>query len=50
VETAAEAEALRALGCEHAQGFLFGKPLSAADTLLFLNESSRTIVPLVRSA
>jgi len=50
VETMAEADALRALGCEHAQGFLFGKPLNAADTLAFLNESSRGRVARIRSA
>lgn len=36
VETKAEADALRLLGCEHAQGFLFGKPLNAADTIKLL--------------
>ncbi len=36
VETQAEADALRILGCEHAQGFLFGKAVSAADTLALL--------------
>lgn len=50
VETEAEADALRALGCEHAQGFLFGKPLNAADTIAFLNESSRCRVSRLRSA
>lgn len=50
VETKAEADALRALGCEHAQGFLFGKPLNAADTIAFLNESSRGRISHLRSA
>jgi diguanylate cyclase (GGDEF)-like protein len=36
VETQAEADALRSLGCEHAQGFLFGKALSAEQTLELL--------------
>jgi diguanylate cyclase (GGDEF)-like protein len=36
VETSAEADALRKLGCEHAQGFLFGEPLNAADTIAML--------------
>jgi EAL domain-containing protein (putative c-di-GMP-specific phosphodiesterase class I) len=36
VETLEEAEALRQLGCEHAQGFLFGKALNAEDTLALL--------------
>lgn len=50
VETSKEADALRALGCEHAQGFLFGKPLNAADTMAFLNESSSGRVARLRSA
>jgi diguanylate cyclase (GGDEF)-like protein len=33
VETIAVADALSALGCEQAQGFLFGRPLSATDTV-----------------
>jgi diguanylate cyclase (GGDEF)-like protein len=43
VETLEEADALRVLGCEHAQGFLFGKALSAADTTILLasNEAGR---------
>jgi len=36
VETLAEADALRALGCEHGQGFLFGRPLDAAETSAML--------------
>jgi EAL domain-containing protein (putative c-di-GMP-specific phosphodiesterase class I) len=36
VETAAEARQLRELGCEHAQGFLFGKAVDAAETLALL--------------
>ena len=36
VETQAEADALRTLGCEHAQGFLFGKAVGAAETLALL--------------
>ncbi|MBC9033717.1 EAL domain-containing protein [Sphingomonas sp. JC676] len=46
VETMASAEALRALGCEQAQGFLFGRPIPADETrALFENaeESIRTI-------
>jgi diguanylate cyclase len=31
VETSAQAEALRAVGCDDAQGFLFGAPVSADD-------------------
>jgi EAL domain-containing protein (putative c-di-GMP-specific phosphodiesterase class I) len=29
---------LRNLGCDHLQGFLFAKPLSYDETLLFLEE------------
>jgi diguanylate cyclase (GGDEF)-like protein len=37
VETEASAETLRSLGCEHAQGYIFGHPLTATDTAkLFL--------------
>jgi diguanylate cyclase (GGDEF)-like protein len=38
VETIAEADALRALGCEHGQGFLFGRALNAAETAALLAE------------
>jgi len=31
VEQAAQADALRALGCAHAQGFLFGRPVTAEE-------------------
>jgi len=36
VETQAEANVLRTLGCKHAQGFLFGEAVSAAETLALL--------------
>jgi EAL domain-containing protein (putative c-di-GMP-specific phosphodiesterase class I) len=36
VETAAEADAVRGIGCDLAQGFLFGKPRSAVATLALL--------------
>jgi EAL domain-containing protein (putative c-di-GMP-specific phosphodiesterase class I) len=37
VETEASAETLRSLGCEQAQGYLFGRPVTASDTAdLFL--------------
>lgn len=49
VETREEADALRALGCEHGQGFLFGKPLDAAGTIALLNDRSRTVVALKRA-
>jgi len=38
VETAQEAEALRVLGCELAQGYLFGKPLNARETTVLLRD------------
>jgi diguanylate cyclase (GGDEF)-like protein len=41
VETRAEADALLAMGCNHAQGFLFGRPLGAADTLALLQRPAR---------
>jgi diguanylate cyclase (GGDEF)-like protein len=50
VETLEEADALRAIGCEHAQGFLFGAPLSAADTIAFLNAPGRERDAARRSA
>jgi diguanylate cyclase (GGDEF)-like protein len=50
VETSAEADALRALGCEHGQGFLFGKPLDAAGTMALLNKAARGKISHLRSA
>lgn len=38
VETAVNADALTYLGCEHAQGFLFGRPVNEEDTLRFIGE------------
>ena len=38
VETDIEADALRALGCELAQGYLFGKPLDSLHTLALLRD------------
>jgi EAL domain-containing protein (putative c-di-GMP-specific phosphodiesterase class I) len=38
VETIAETDARRDIGCKHAQGYLFGKPVSAADTLALLKK------------
>ncbi|HYI39445.1 MAG TPA: EAL domain-containing protein [Allosphingosinicella sp.] len=49
VETLAEAEALRELGCEHAQGYLFGKALSREDTLALLR-GDEDGAPLRRTA
>ncbi len=40
VETAGEAEELRALGCELAQGYHFSKPLAPVDLLIFLQNSA----------
>ncbi len=50
VETSAEADALRTLGCEHGQGFLFGKPLDAAATMTLLNRVGRDRIAHLRSA
>jgi len=50
VETQVEADALRALGCEMAQGFLFGRPLDAAETANLLRAQSAEITPLGRLA
>ena len=50
VETSAEADALRALGCEHGQGFLFGKPLDAAGTMALLDRAARGKISQLRSA
>lgn len=36
VETAAQLQALRAIGCDEIQGYYFSRPLSATDILLFL--------------
>ena len=36
VETAAQLEQLRVLGCEFGQGYLFAKPLSAAEVVRFM--------------
>ncbi len=38
VETAAQLEQLRVLGCEFGQGFLFAKPLSAVEVVRFMLE------------
>ena len=39
VETQAQLEQLRALGCEFGQGFLFAKPLSAVEVVRFMLEA-----------
>ena len=36
VETERQLEKLRALGCQYGQGFLFGRPLPAAEVMQFL--------------
>jgi diguanylate cyclase (GGDEF)-like protein len=40
VESLEEAEALRLLGCEHAQGYLYGKALDAEETMKLLNDQT----------
>ena len=49
VETEMEADALRALGCELAQGFLFGKPLDARETTALIRQRAQ-IELIARSA
>lgn len=39
VETESEAAALRAMGCQHCQGYLWGRPASLAETLAMLQGS-----------
>jgi len=39
VETTDQADALRALGCRFAQGYLFARPLAVADVEAFLTEA-----------
>ncbi|HWF52434.1 MAG TPA: EAL domain-containing protein [Solirubrobacteraceae bacterium] len=39
VETAVQLEQLRRLGCDGAQGFLFGRPAPAAETEALLDRS-----------
>lgn len=49
VETQATANALRAMGCEHAQGFLYARPVSAEQALEFvLNWPSSEALPVAR--
>jgi EAL domain-containing protein (putative c-di-GMP-specific phosphodiesterase class I) len=43
VETEAQANALRLLGCDQAQGFLYSKPLSFAETTALLAQQSRAV-------
>jgi EAL domain-containing protein (putative c-di-GMP-specific phosphodiesterase class I) len=45
VETEQVAAALRALGCRHAQGYLWGRPMGAADFVKHLVASRRGPVP-----
>jgi len=47
VETAAQAEFLRAEGCEEVQGFLYAKPLPAADFEMFLR--AKQLEPKIRA-
>ncbi|MDH7973332.1 EAL domain-containing protein [Sphingomonas sp. AR_OL41] len=44
VETMAAADALRALGCERAQGFLFGRPLSAGQTRALFDPAAVSVM------
>ncbi len=40
VETQGQADILKSLGCRYLQGFLFSKPMTAIDTLAFLDSNS----------
>jgi len=48
VETIASADALRALGCEQAQGFLFGRPIPAEETRA-LFENAEELIRAIKS-
>jgi EAL domain-containing protein (putative c-di-GMP-specific phosphodiesterase class I) len=43
VETVEQARGLRVLGCERAQGFLFGRPVAAAEFSALLREKPRFV-------
>ncbi len=42
IETESQASAVRQLGCDDGQGYLFSKPLSAADLATWLNSETQT--------
>ena len=42
VETAEQADRLRALGCDAAQGYLFARPMQEAELLSWLQTPCRT--------
>jgi EAL domain-containing protein (putative c-di-GMP-specific phosphodiesterase class I) len=46
VETEAQAAALQALGCEYAQGYLYGRPVPAEEISILLG--ARTAVAVRR--
>jgi len=46
VETKQQLEYLRSIGCEEIQGYLFAKPMSAADASAFLRRQQKTILEL----
>lgn len=43
VETEASAETLRSLGCEQAQGYLFGHPVTASETANLFDSTDRSL-------
>jgi predicted signal transduction protein with EAL and GGDEF domain len=46
VETEEVADALRALGCEHAQGYLFGRPVPAAEAARMLANENNAVAEI----
>jgi diguanylate cyclase (GGDEF)-like protein len=43
-ETMDELELIRSLGCSHIQGYIFGKPMTAADAIALLNDNENAAV------
>ena len=39
IETKAQEDAVRAMGCEEVQGFMYAKPMTAADLVKFLSKN-----------
>lgn len=43
IETGQQAEILRKLGCEYAQGFLFHRPVESRDAEILLQKTTRVL-------